>query len=266
MHLSLPATDNLTGVDSYRLSSDGINFGDWLPYVTSPTARVSDGDGDKTLFVQFKDGAGNVSEFYSDSITLDTSAGSSFGLSINRGALYATSTAVVLLLPAQAGTAEMQVSNDGGFQDTEWEPYTLYKDWQITSFGSHVIPRTVYARFRDTTGHIAGAVQDDIILDTTAPASEITALRLEEQAQQMVATVERNEHVPIIVRWVGTDNVSGVKWYDIQVRTAGGNWTDWLTQRTDTEAVYQVKRGQIYYFRSRAQDNAGNWEPYPGAE
>ncbi|MFQ5341599.1 MAG: hypothetical protein ACE5F6_08660, partial [Anaerolineae bacterium] len=267
--LALSASDNQSSVTSYRTSVDGTNYSDWFNYTTAASANLGSSDGEKTIYVQFKDGAGNLSEVYTDTIILDTNAGSDYGLSVNDGALWTNTTAVSLTIPAQAGTAEMQVSNDGGFQDVEWEPYTLYKDWQITSFGSNVLPRTVYVRFRDVAGSTSSTFQDDIILDITAPVSEITEVRLSAAYgpdRSAISTKATGATVPIMVRWAGTDDLSGVKWYDIQVRTAEGAWADWLAQTTETAAVYQVKPGQVYYFQSRAQDNAGNWEEYPGGE
>lgn len=35
-------------------------------------------------------------------------------------------------------------------------------------------------------------------------------------------------------------------------------------QVTKTTATFTGQEGHTYYFRSRAQDNAGNWEAYPG--
>ena len=70
----------------------------------------------------------------------------------------------------------MQVSNDGGFFEAQWEPYRLHRDWQITSYGSTTLPRTVYIRYRDTVGTMSFTYQDDIILDVTAPSAELAQL------------------------------------------------------------------------------------------
>lgn len=251
--LSLSVLDDETGVSGFRFSSDDSDFGDWFPYATQSAVSLSLGDGEKTVYVQFIDGAGNVSQSFTDTIVLDTSHGTDYGVSINESALWTNVTAVTLTVPAQTGSAEMQVSNDGGFSGIQWEPYSLYKDWQITSFGNSIIPRTVYVRFRNTAGDTSSTFQDDIVLDITAPESEITALEL---------LVPRSTDTPIHIQWSGVDDVSGIREFDVQVRVDAGTWVEWLTETTQTQATYQAELGHVYAFRTRAQDNAGNWEQY----
>ena len=71
------------------------------------------------------------------------------------------------------------------------------------------------------------------------------------------------------VTWGGTDNASGIRWYDMQYRD--GNrpdslWTDWMTSTSTTAALFNGQPGHTYYFRARALDNAGNLEPYPSGD
>ncbi len=67
------------------------------------------------------------------------------------------------------------------------------------------------------------------------------------------------------VRWSGDDaGGSGLKSYDIQIRDgAGGTWSTWKADTTDTSASYTGVGGHSYFFRSRARDNAGNVEAWP---
>ena len=61
--LALSATDNVggLGVADYRLSNDNVTFGAWQPYTTSTSWALSSGDGAKTVYVQYRDAAANVS-------------------------------------------------------------------------------------------------------------------------------------------------------------------------------------------------------------
>ncbi|HEX8599303.1 MAG TPA: S-layer homology domain-containing protein [Chloroflexia bacterium] len=69
-----------------------------------------------------------------------------------------------------------------------------------------------------------------------------------------------------LVRWAGEDEAggSGLASYDIQSRIApNGNWTDWQSATSQTQAVFEGQDGYTYEFRSRARDAAGNVEPWP---
>ena len=256
--LALEAQDSASGVRAYRVGVDGVGFQTWNDYVAAPTANLGSGDGLRTVLVQFRDGTGNVSAVYTDTIMVDTSAGSESGISINRAALWTNSTAVSLTLPSKMGTAEMQVSNDGGFFEAQWEPYRLHRDWQITSYGSTTLPRTAYIRYRDTVGTMSFTYQDDIILDVTAPNAELAQL----VPAQLVPSEGIRGHalaaVPIAVHWTGSDDLSGVRWYNVQVRSDITKWLDWLTETPSTTQVYEARPGRHYCFRVQAEDNAGN--------
>ncbi len=69
--LALSALD-ANGVSQMKFSNDGITFDQSVPYATSASWNLAAGDGVKTVFVMFKDVAGNWSAPYSSSITLDT--------------------------------------------------------------------------------------------------------------------------------------------------------------------------------------------------
>jgi hypothetical protein len=93
-------------------------------------------------------------------------------VSINEGAVFTTDTRVTLSLCAPNAT-EMMVSNDGGFGGATWEPYARSKAWTLTSHSDYVVPRFVYAAFRDARGQIYATFLDDIILDPVPPTARV---------------------------------------------------------------------------------------------
>lgn len=74
--LNLSATNPTAGdpVSDMRMSSDGTNFGNWMPFADSASFTLPSGDGAKTVFVQYRNGAGAVSATASHSIILDTTS------------------------------------------------------------------------------------------------------------------------------------------------------------------------------------------------
>jgi hypothetical protein len=63
--------------------------------------------------------------------------------------------------------------------------------------------------------------------------------------------------------WQGIDNLSGVKYVEIQYKVnSGGGWQTLATGSGMGWASLSVDPHNIYYFRARAQDEAGNWSSY----
>ena len=70
--LTLEATDGTSGVAQMHFSNDNFTWSNWEPYQTSKTWSLLDGDGLKTVSVQFIDNAGLTST-YNLTLKLETS-------------------------------------------------------------------------------------------------------------------------------------------------------------------------------------------------
>lgn len=63
--------------------------------------------------------------------------------------------------------------------------------------------------------------------------------------------------------WGGTDDVSGIRSYDIQVQELpNGRWQDWKVRETATSAWFGPLGNAHFAFRVRARDNQGNEEAW----
>jgi hypothetical protein len=226
-------------------SNDGTTWGDWQPYATTASWQLSSGDGFKTVYGRFKDQDGNISGLISDTIELDTSVEAEYGVTINDAARYTRYAAVTLTISAKPGTAQMQVSNDGGFQAAHWEPYTSHKAWEIIRYWNYVIPRIVYVRFRDASGNVSPTFQDDILLDVTPPHGHVWL----SDASQHSSIASRQA----ILNLEANDDVSGVESMRLSSRSdfAGAAWQPFATQH-----AWDFGTGAVVYVQIR--DNAGN--------
>jgi hypothetical protein len=74
--LNLSAANPTSGdpVSDMRLSSNGTSYGSWVPYAASASYTLPPGDGSKTVFAEFRNGAGAVSAPASHAIVLDKTA------------------------------------------------------------------------------------------------------------------------------------------------------------------------------------------------
>ncbi len=93
---------------------------------------------------------------------------------INNGAISTQSSQVTLTLFTQTGT-KMMISNTADFAGAVWEPYTLTKQWTLSSGNGQ---KTVYVKFMDATGAVSAINQSMITLETlvvqTTPESVTT--------------------------------------------------------------------------------------------
>jgi lysophospholipase L1-like esterase len=64
------------------------------------------------------------------------------------------------------------------------------------------------------------------------------------------------------VQWTGSDNLSWVAEYDVQVQVNYGAWTDWLVATTETSATYDSSVFGTVGFRVRGRDVVGNQSDY----
>lgn len=245
--LSLAAWDVTSGVSDTQYSNDGIDFSAWEAYTASKGWMLIPGDGIKTVYVRFRDVAGNVSTTYSDTIILDTTAPTDT-IQIDDGATYTAIPTVTLALEAHDanGVTNMRFSSDA-VAFSAWLPYSTTHTWRLADGDG---TRAAYVQYRDTAGNVSPSYFDTIILDTTPPTAAVDAL-----------TPYQTE-LAFAVSWSGTDALAGTDSFDVQVRDGDTAWTDWLTETTAFSATFEGLDGHIFYFRARARDVLGNLGSY----
>jgi hypothetical protein len=110
----------------------------------------------------------------------------------------------------------------------------------------------------DQAGNLSQDARE-VRIDTQPPQAQLTPL----------PTYYRQPQIP--VEWSGNDGDggatnSGLAGFDVQVRQgSAGAWEPWLTGVSDTSGLFDGQRGQVYSFRVRAMDIAGNVSPWSTA-
>lgn len=195
LHITGSDNNGGSGVYRARLSNDGSNWNNWN-YVSWPDDRpmpsvamdfawqLSDTGGEKTVYVQLKDAAENISASFSDSITYQNSVslsgaagdGSSPGIypgsdqpmytwdhqaptgSVTVSAVSG-STASLALVMQDGGTApgNRMCFSGNGTQWTAWELFSPSKDVAVVSGQAKV-----YVKYADGVGNVSPAYFADI--------------------------------------------------------------------------------------------------------
>lgn len=160
--LNLVGTDAGAGVGQVMMSNDASFSGaTWVTYATSLDWTLAAGDGTKTVYVKFRDRAGNESTVtYSDTIILDTTAPTG-SILIQGVAEVVTSTQVVLALNASdtRGVTHMRLRNNTAAWGA-WEPFATSRMWTLAAREGE---RTVGVQFQDPAGNVSAAYSDSVV-------------------------------------------------------------------------------------------------------
>ena len=129
----------------------------------------------------------------------------------------------------------------------QWDAYYATDNWRDlmrdskhpNKAGMQLLTDTFYDRLLET--------HSGLFEETEPPVTWIEPL----PAQSPCGEVQ--------VEWSGTDNLSYVTSYDVQVQVNSGGWQDWHVATTDTSATYHNQSfGAVIEFRVRGRDVVGN--------
>jgi hypothetical protein len=166
VNLELKATDA-----DYVMISNSSNFfnAKWERYVELYENWELSGqnDGERLVFVKYRDRAGNVSTVVQDKVAVDTQPPVDCKLMIDGGVEYSINKDKKVQLQIFARGADyMMVSNDPSFSGANWEPYSSVKDWTLA--GEDGL-KSVIIKFKDGANNESQPVVDNIILDRQPP-------------------------------------------------------------------------------------------------
>ncbi len=265
--LNLSASDPYpgTGVTQMRFRNSGSSWSSWQDYASTKSWTLPTTNGTRVVYVQYRDGSGNSSSSYSDSIVLDTIAptNSTILTSSSHMTLVWSNDPTINVIWSSAND-NIGVYGYGFLWDQA--PFTM-PSTIVNTFGTNTTSSALssgdsyyfHLRTRDNAGNwSSNAVHlGPFYIDTIKPVSTVSNLPASPCQSFQVS-------------WGGTDAHSGIATYDVQYRVGAGTWTTWLSGTSATSAIFNASSvvnyevGETLYFRSRAIDAAGNVEAYPG--
>jgi len=222
--ITLTASDSVSGADKTYYSTDGSDPA--LTY-SSPFALFNEGTYSIKYYSIDKAGNSETVKSAESAIKIDT-ASPSGSIKINNNVSYTAQSDVVLVLSASdssSGLSEMMFSNDNSTWSSA-ETYSTAKTWSL-SFGSG--KKTVYAKFKDTTGNWSSVYSDTITVDTSVP----------EKPKVKDGKEHTRSHNKLSASWSSSDKESGISEYQYSIGTAKGktNVLDWTSAGTNTSVI-----------------------------
>jgi hypothetical protein len=214
-----PVTVNLSasdaaGVAGVQFSADGVTWGAEEPYATTWSWDIPGGDGPKTIYVRFKDGADNWSLPYSLTLTLDRAAPDLNLSAPPDGSVTTLPTVNVVGTVSDATTGvELMLINGKGvtIQAAFSRPVTL-------TYGVNTLSVTAV----DRAGNVATR-QRTVTLDNVNPVLTVT------DPDQDIAT-----HAPGMTIRGSVSDLTGIA---LTVTMDGVSWTPAVTDGSFAQAV-----------------------------
>jgi hypothetical protein len=161
--VTLTLTSSATNGQMMISNSSSFTGASWQAFSATKAWTLATGNGTKTVYVKFKDTAGNISTVVTDTILLDTVKPTG-SILINNGACSTNSRNVTLKLSASdpspaSGVTQMMISNSSSFTGASWETYATSKAWTLTSCAG---TKYVYVKYKDAAGNISSVYNDSI--------------------------------------------------------------------------------------------------------
>jgi hypothetical protein len=146
---------------------------------------------------------------------------------------------------------DVQYRIDGGAW-ADWITEATFTSAVYT--GQHSRLYEFRARGVDNAGNVEayGGPEASTTVDTAPPVSTV----------QPLPAITRS--LSFTVSWTGSDDVSGIRHYDVHYRFGNEAWQLWLPQTLATSATFTAGADGIYGFEVRAVNNAGLIEALTG--
>lgn len=163
-------TLGLNAIDAdemYITNTAGCSGGGiWENYNTSRLWSLTSLNSLNTIYVKYRDLAGNQTDCVSYTILHDNVAPTNTSISINSNNSF-TNTVTVNLSLSATDASQMYITNTPGCSAGGiWESYSIAKVWTLAQTNTTA---AVYAKFKDDAGNESDCISDSIIHSSLAP-------------------------------------------------------------------------------------------------
>ena len=242
-----------SGLVDMRFSNDAATWSEWEPYYASyfgKTWMLEPGRGPRTVYVQYRDGAGNTTIDSRPIMLLDGIQPEGTSITLNNGDRYTNNPTVTAAIVATdtggSGLAQMRFTNGVGTWG-EWRPYAATS--QIT-LDPALGQKTVWFQVMDGDGNTSYATRQAVITitdDFIAPVGTTMVI-----ANGSPETYSASVRLTLGAADTGGSGLSGMRFSN-----DGVSWSAWQPYSTMAywmlDEVPGIKTAYVQF-----RDNAGN--------
>lgn len=245
VRLVLNSEDTLSGMGYMKFKNEAT--GTWTsyePYATIKDWTLDTREGLKSVYVTYKDIAGNETTSIYDQIYLDLSGPEVSNFVINNNDAYTKSRNVTLSVTAidnYSSVDYLLISND----NSTWTkvPYTQSIAWTLTAGAGN---KTVYLKAVDTLGNVSRVYSDGIYFDDVLPTGSITI--------NNGAPLTNSKNVKLQLNF--GDTHSGIK--RVTIYEKDKSYTFPTVPSSPTEVNWTLSMGVTGMVTMEVEDMAGN--------
>ena len=245
--LTLSCSDSGSGCSQMRLSNNGTTWNAWENYATSKTWTLASTDGVKTVYVQYRDTAGNTSTSYTDTITLDTTNPTMSGIGTSN---LTTNSVNINWTTSEGATTQVDYGTTTSYGTSTTLSTTLVTSHSVSLSG--LSASTVYhyrVKSRDAAGNLA--TSSDYTF-TTATVPDTTA--------PVISNISTGNITSAGVSVTWTTNEASTSQVEYGLSTTYGSFSnlDSSPVTSHTVTLSGLTPNTVYYFRVLSSDPAGN--------
>ncbi len=254
VQLRLTAGDELSGVVEMQLSLDTVFDEPWVAFVTPKIFQLGTppiADGPKTVYVRFKDGAGNMTPTTptpsSATIFLDRQEPTlnDFSITCNgENPAGRCSSPIVDLIVDATGADFMALSNQAGVPVESWVPWGPAQVYLVPPGDG---PKWIYVKLMDLAGNKSTDTSAFFTLDMTAPAGTVSINAGAARTGNATVALTGTASEPVLYSW-GSDSADCLT----------GTFTSTLSTIIDTPTATLLDEEGTRTLEVCLRDEAGN--------
>ncbi|MCU0727707.1 MAG: VCBS repeat-containing protein, partial [Planctomycetes bacterium] len=247
LYMTWKSGDPKVSVTQMRVREAGGTWGSWVSVASSLAFTLSEGEGQKTVEVQFKDSAGLTSKVQSDTIFLDQSPPTGY-IQVADGAVWTNQTVAPVnfyFTDSISAVQSVRLRQQGG----TWGAWSTNPDTGSVNLSGADGIKVVEAQARDFAGNESAVVEDSVSLDTQPPA--IGSIVLDDGAPY-------GKDWTVHAAFSASDNPGGSGIADMKLRRFDEiNWRPWQPFVTELDLTLNAGEGTRGFFVV-FRDAAGN--------